>query len=657
MEKLFLYGTVLILISGIIQLFIKNQSKIFSYNLLSGLGLLLSSIPAGAVLLGQQIKDINFSISPFGNLLLVFDMLSAFFILLISIISFLSILYSGNYLKSYLKSNYSIGFHRFLMAMMIISMLWVACSQNVIQFLIVWELMSISSLFLILFEYDKKEIQMSALQYFIIMHISFLFLVIGFLSLTLTNNNELMLQNLFIKENSANIGIIYLLIGFAIKAGFIPFHIWLPKAHPSAPSHISGLMSAIMIKLGLYGIIRVFISFSDISFWIITLFFMMSLISTVFGILKAVMQTDLKRILAYSSIENIGIIGISISAFLLGRHFNYQVMEYLGLTGAFFHILNHSIYKSLLFYCAGNVYHFTHSRNIERMGGLIHKIPKTGVLFITGAIAICGLPPFNGFISEVLIYMSFFNAINSHNILLTIFSITAVTILAIIGAISIYAFIRVSSMIFLGNERVNYIYNKKEKKHPELLSLAGLIIIIGILPPLVYQLVIEPVCQFIIPVKTSLNSLGLLQSLSIYFIVFSIFVFLLWKLRTLLVNKDTTRNADIWSCGYNFCNNKPLKIEASTELLLKGRFQYTAHSHSHALTSLFVPLKKEFIIQGLFSEIIQNPLVKANKILLWAKSVMSKIKLSPSKHINEYFIFTIIFLILVLVYSSLMYKG
>ena len=185
---------------------------------------------------------------------------------------------------------------------------------------------------------------------------------------------------------------IILFIGFGIKAGFVPFHTWLPKAHPAAPSHVSGIMSGVMIKTGIYGILRILSLMSIPSLGISYFVLGISVVSALFGVLYAIAQHDLKRLLAYHSVENIGIIGIGIGVGMLGLAYHNNLVAILGFSGGILHILNHSIFKELLFFGAGAVYNKTHTKNIEKLGGLIKKMPYTAAFFLLGSGAITGLP-------------------------------------------------------------------------------------------------------------------------------------------------------------------------------------------------------------------------------------------------------------------------
>jgi formate hydrogenlyase subunit 3/multisubunit Na+/H+ antiporter MnhD subunit len=237
-------------------------------------------------------------------------------------------------------------------------------------------------------------------------------------------------------------------IGFGLKAGFILLHTWLPEAHPAAPSHVSGIMSGVMIKLGIYGILRVSMYLQSDMYYIGIVLILYSAATGLFGVMMAIFQHDIKKLLAYHSIENIGIIGIGIGLGIFGNATGNTLISVAGYTGAILHTLNHSLFKSLLFYSAGSVIQQLHTRNIEKMGGVMKFMPYTALSFLIGSIAISGLPPFNGFVSEYLVYFSLFTGIGSLGFYpLLIFTVAMVS-LVLIGGLAIFCFTKVFSIMF-----------------------------------------------------------------------------------------------------------------------------------------------------------------------------------------------------------------
>lgn len=262
------------------------------------------------------------------------------------------------------------AWHFFNFLWLHISMLLVVIVRDGIAFLMIWEIMSLSSFFLVIFETEKKETIKIGINYLIQMHVGIVFLMIAFIVAYVQTNAEFSFDGLSVYFASHNPFWLFILffVGFGIKAGFIPLHSWLPHAHPAAPSHVSGVMSGVMIKMGIYGIMRVLLNIPDDLFNIGLFVLIVSLATGLIGISLAIVQKDSKKILAYSSIENIGIIGIGIGLGVIGIAQNLPALAVLGFGGGILHILNHSLFKSLLFYSVGSVYKQTHTRNIEQLG-------------------------------------------------------------------------------------------------------------------------------------------------------------------------------------------------------------------------------------------------------------------------------------------------
>ncbi len=381
------------------------------------------------------INDIGVIDLPFffliGNQVhLVIDRLSAFFILVVNFTAITGGLYALGYLRPYTanKNSTELSLHLFSFLWLHISMLLACIVRDGLAFLIAWELMAISSFILVIFESDKKETIKIGINYLIQMHVALIFIMTGFIYAFVKTGAEFSFDGLavYFATHPPFYLFLFFFIGFGIKAGFIPLHSWLPRAHPAAPAHVSGVMSGVIIKMGIYGILRVltYIHTNLLSIGILIL--IVSLISGLLGVMFAIVQHDLKKLLAYHSIENIGIIGIGIGIGLIGVAMKIPALAVLGFTGGILHVLNHSLFKSLLFYTAGSVNQQTHSRHIEHLGGLIKRMPKTSLLFLLGALAICGLPPFNGFISEFLIFSGLFKGLlfwarpeQMHRIMLT----------------------------------------------------------------------------------------------------------------------------------------------------------------------------------------------------------------------------------------------
>jgi formate hydrogenlyase subunit 3/multisubunit Na+/H+ antiporter MnhD subunit len=419
--------------------------------------------------------------------------LSSFFLLALSILSLAVSVYSIGYVSHYYGKR-NVGVFNFIYNIFILSMIFVIISGNVIGFLISWELMSLVSYFLVVFESELSENRRAGTLYLIMTHIGTAFLTIAFmLAHKYTGSFVIGANTAAIPGNVQNIIFILLLIGFGTKAGIIPFHIWLPYAHPAAPSNISALMSGIMIKTAVYGIIRfAFIPFTEKPLWWGALILAAGAVSAVLGVAYAYMEHNIKRLLAYSSIENIGIIlmgiGISFMAYSKGN----SVLCGLSFAASLLHLLNHTIFKGALFMGAGAVHYATHTKDMEELGGLMKKMPMTGIFFLIASLSVSAIPPFNGFVSEWLTYQSLFMSLNMDGPAISLIAMLSVAALAMAGAIAAASFVKLIGIAFLGKPRSTRAEEAVEVPGAMKLGqglLAALCIVFGIFPTLALNLI------------------------------------------------------------------------------------------------------------------------------------------------------------------------
>jgi hydrogenase-4 component B len=314
--------------------------------------------------------------------------------------------------------------------------------------------MALSAYFLIMFEGERREVRRAGLIYLVLTHTGTLLLISMFL-IWGRGRPDLTFQSLAAAAPAVPWGgglvLLLALAGFGVKAGLVPLHFWLPGAHASAPSHVSALLSGVMLKMGIYGLLRVISLMGPPPVWFGWTLFGLGLVSGVLGVLWALGQHDLKRVLAYSSVENIGIILLAMGVGVLGLANGRPVVALLGFTGAVLHTLNHSLFKSLLFLAAGAVVRATRTRVIDQLGGLGRRMPLTAAAFCGGSIAIVGLPPLNGFISEWMTALGLLRGAQTPGLLsLVVFGIAG---LGLIGALALACFTRVSGAVFLGHPR------------------------------------------------------------------------------------------------------------------------------------------------------------------------------------------------------------
>ncbi len=547
------------------------------------LGLTLFIVVVTSIPAIRAFQETQTIIAGFHGYTLTFsvDRLSAFFILVTNFTSLTGILSAKEILKGYQKTPVQLSLHYFSYTWLHLSMLGVLMLRDGIPFLIAWELMAVSSFMLILFEAEKRATLKTAVNYLIQMHIGLVLLLIAFL-LCEADTGTMSFDALKIYfAHHPNTGLFFLFFaGFAIKAGFIPFHTWLPEAHPAAPSHISGLMSGVMIKMGIYGIVRVLTHVQSDMVTIGLIVLAISAISGILGVTMAIAQHDLKKLLAYHSIENIGIIGMGIGLGAIGLGTHNPAMALLGFGGGLLHVLNHSLFKSLLFYTTGAVYKVCHTRDIEQLGGLIHKMPVTAGMFLTGSLAICGLPPFNGFISEVLIYLGLFNGLSSGTVYQSVYMMLAIISLALIGGLAIFCFTKAFGVVFLGSPRTQITPPATEvgssMLFPQFL-IAIFILLIGFFPLLFLRPLTDLVTiQFhIVPgpswtaVTGSLSMIGKMGLAMAGLVLFLIF------LRYRILKNRIVSTGPTWGCGYT----------AGT-----AKQQYTGSSFAEAVVDLADPI-------------------------------------------------------------------
>lgn len=576
--------TVFVLIAGIIGIAIvpnKNRALVSTITVI--INAFVTSIPSVLALTGE-LQTGSFVLSHFqGSVVnLKIDNLSAWFILIINFTSINGALFGSGYLKSYLHLKTNTGFHWMFYLLFHISMVWVCIFEHGIMFLISWELMSLSSLMLVIFEYQKKSTLKAGINYMIQMHMSVVFLTAGFIWLFAETGSFdfSSLSNVISIKHSLYIFIL-LFIGFAIKAGFIPFHTWLPHAHPAAPSHVSGVMSGVIVKLGIYGIFRIISNLTHD--WLITgeIFLSLSVITALYGIINAAVKKDFKSSLAFCTIENIGIIGIGIGLGLIGIGTQHETLIVLGFGGALLHTLNHSLFKSLLFFSAGSVYQQTHTRNIESLGGLIKTMPVTALFFLIGALSIGGLPPFNGFISEYLIYSGLFKGLfvikGISHVILIVLSMSG---LVLVGGISIFAFTKLFGIMFLGEPRTKLPHQPAEVSFmmqlPQYLIVA-VMMTVAVFPQFYFNMILNVIgttfpdhiagqTNFMHTTAGNLSAIGLIS------LIFILILITLFSLRRIVIRNREIATCETWGCGY------VAPIEKA---------QYTGRSYTRSFGNLF----------------------------------------------------------------------
>ncbi len=523
------------------------------------ISLITATLAFSALSIGGIEVFISFG-SFIGSVPVRIDALSAWFVLIICFVTLTGVLYGAGYMKAY-KSNSSItSLHWLFFLLFQSSMLWVCMVQNGIAFIIVWEIMSISSLFLVMFDHTNSRVIKAGINYMVQMHLSVVLLTIGFIWVYFKTGSWdfKAIETYF--TLFPNLGLFFVFfVGFGLKAGFIGLHTWLPHAHPAAPSHVSGVMSGVIVKLGIFGIFRM-ITFLKADFLILgELLIGISLITGLFGIMNAAIHRDFKKMLAYCTIENIGIIGIGMGLGLIGIARNESILYFLGFGGALMHVLNHSLFKSLLFYSAGSVYQQTHTRDVNKLGGLLRFMPFTGTAFLIGAIAIAGIPPLNGFVSEFLIYSGLLHGIQSPGVAQITLMIVAFAGLSIIGGISVLTFTKTFSVIFLGSPRNNQEHHFQEVSNlmliPQYLTIA-VMLLVAFLPFWFLKIPVNILNghfsgSMILADADIEQYSSLLKNISLYSLVFLAIILAVLAVRFFINRKKEILIDNTWGCAYN----------------------------------------------------------------------------------------------------------
>jgi len=421
------------------------------------------------------------------------DALSSFFLLMISLVGLAASIYAVGYVTEW-YGRISIGLLGSLYNAFLLSMTLVVLADNGFFFLIAWELMSLFSYFLVVTEHEKSDVRYAGLFYLIMTHIGTAFIILTFL--LLFQGSGSFSFDAFrdpghpLPDNMRTMAFVLALIGFGTKAGIVPLHVWLPYAHPAAPSHISALMSGVMIKTAIYALLRVYFDFfgGHFPWWWGFVVLLIGAVSALLGVMYALMEHDLKSLLAYHSVENIGIILLGIGAGMIFHSYDLDELAALGLIAGLYHTINHAVFKALLFFGAGSLLYATHTRNMEEYGGLLRRMPWTGGCFLIGAVSIAALPPTNGFVSEWLVFQSLFLSYQMPSLLMKFMLPLAAAMLALTGVLALTCFAKAFGISFLALPRSSHARHAEEVPWPMRVGmgvLSAVCIALGLAPMLV----------------------------------------------------------------------------------------------------------------------------------------------------------------------------
>jgi formate hydrogenlyase subunit 3/multisubunit Na+/H+ antiporter MnhD subunit len=555
-------------------------------------GIALAAVALGAVFEAPAARVLPLGLPdlPFHARL---DSLSAFFLVLLGSVAAGVSVYTSGYLRSGAPG--SPGLQCLCYHLFLASMALVLLADDAYFFMVAWEAMALSSFFLVTSDHRHAEIRRAGYLYILIAHIGAISILLCFGALQAGTGDYSFdaMRELQPSAGWASVAFVLALAGFGAKAGIIPLHIWLPEAHPAAPSPVSALMSAVMLKTAVYGLFRVTLDLIGFPLWwwgVVAL--AIGLASALFGVIFAAVQTDMKRLLAYSSIENIGLIVCGFGLTLLYRGFGMGTLAALALTATLYHCLNHAFFKSLLFLATGSVLHATGERNLGRLGGLIHGMPTVAWCALIGSVAIAGLPPLNGFVSEWLLLQAFlFTPGLPHGYVNMLVPVAAAAV-ALTAALSGYVMVKFFGVAFLGQPREAKLAQAHDAGSWERIGLAWLsagCIALGLLPGAVISL-LEPITLrftgygisgegrgwlFLAPIEPERAS----YSPILFLAVATLLVLVAW-LSVRAFYHARVRRAAPWDCGFPWLN---------------ARMQDTAEGFGQPVKVVFQPM---FRIRG-----------------------------------------------------------
>jgi formate hydrogenlyase subunit 3/multisubunit Na+/H+ antiporter MnhD subunit len=637
---------------------------------LLGLGGLAGTGAAIAALTGTPgfVHVLPFGL-PWLHWQLRFDPLAGFFLGVIGLITVAVSLFGPGYVRQYEQRAYSNAVLGIAQALFIAGMQLVVLADDTFAFMIAWEVMSVSSYVLVVYEHMDSAHRRAAFLYLLMAQIGAVLILLSFGVMAAFSGDFTFeaLRAAPVPSPWTSIAFTLALVGFGMKAGLVPVHVWLPEAHPVAPSHISALMSGVMLKVAIYGFVRfTFDLLGDPHWgWGVALLIGGS-VTALYGVLYALMQHDLKRLLAYHSVENIGIIyiGLGLAAIFFGS--GLPKLGLLGLIAALYHTLNHALFKSLLFLGSGVVAQRTHEKNLEHMGGLIARMPWTALFFLIGCISISALPPFNGFVSEWLTFQAALQATALESgILRAVIPVTA-AMLALTGALAAACFVKVYGIAFLGQARTRRIRHTREAGGAMIAAqalLAFLCLLFGVLPTTTVMglsritesltgetlaaetrqgwLWLTPVSPDVASYSAPLVFAGVVIALAVWA---AIYVLLRGRRKTAPVPRR-----DAWECGFGPLSPRMQYSSAAFAMQIREIFRPFFRVHEEAVRSMDKnlmtrPIELKYLIHT--DDFTWDALYRpVERWILTAARVVGRIQTGHLRHYLAYSFFTLLVLL------------
>jgi formate hydrogenlyase subunit 3/multisubunit Na+/H+ antiporter MnhD subunit len=576
-------GLLLIVLAGVAATALSRwpAAAAWVFRVLFGAGCVAGGIAALAVLAGTAVPDVRFGgAAPFGAWVFGLDPLAAVFLLAIVSVGAACGFYGLDYLARE-RGHRAVGAAHLLLALLVTALAVTVIARAAIPFLVGWEVMAVLAYLLVVHEHERRDVRRAGLIYLAVTHVGILLLFAVFATWAGETGDlsfdALAAHPAFVAGRGVMI-LVLALIAFGLKAGSVPFHFWLPEAHAAAPSHVSALMSGVVIKMGIYGLLRTLVLFGAPPPWWGWVVLALGACSGVLGVVWALAQHDIKRLLAFHSVENIGIILLGVGAGALGMAYGYPLIAVLGFAGAVLHTINHALFKSLLFLGAGAVIHATHTRDIDRFGGVARRMPATSAAFLVGSAAIIGLPPLNGFVSEWVIYQTLLRG-GSAGGAIQLAGLGAM-VLALIGALALACFAKVVGVMYLGEPRDIAAAGAREPAAGMIRPVVGLAaacIAIGLLPIAVVPaaLRVGSVVAGIAPATAGPAAVAAGPA-TVFTAGLTAALLLAWAARAAVVRRRGHAEAATWACGYAAATPRMAYTASSFAAPLLGAFRSVA---------------------------------------------------------------------------------
>ncbi|MEW6604940.1 MAG: hydrogenase 4 subunit B [Thermoproteota archaeon] len=654
-----------------------KKTGVVSFSIATAGSTLTVALAASIILSGSLLEMSSPLPAPVPALNIEFyiDGMAAFFMLIIGLVSLAVSIYSIGYVSEYSerRSKKALGF---LFNLFVLSMVLVTASDNAYSFLIFWETMSLSSFFLVIYEHESESNIRSGMTYIVMTHLGTAFIIGSFLvmyfqtgSLSFDSFKNQPLQP-YIKD----IVFVLAFVGFSTKAGLVPLHVWLPQAHPAAPSNVSALMSAVMIKVAIYGLVRVVLDFAgpsspDSSWWGM-LMVVAGSASALIGVLYAAIEKDVKRALAYSSIENIGIVVLALGLSVVFLSFGLQAFAAIALLAGMYHSLNHAAFKSLLFMGAGAILFRTHTRNMEELGGLAKRMPWTALLFLIGSVAISALPPLNGFVSEWLTMQALLSSYQIPNVALQISVAFASVAFALTAGIALATFVKIFGISFLSRPRSEAAAQAKEIPKAMIMGMgiaAAMCVLFGIMPFVATEMIgssfgldlqsagaTSPFSFIAVPHGTG-DMTSSMSMPAVAIMMSSVAAAVLgFAVATSSGRKAARRIYSTWDCGFGELNERmeytafslSQPIRTVFRALYKPRMNIVSENHSNSYIKKSVRVESE--TRDIFEDRLYSPTVRA------AVAFFDAIRRIQTGKVNAYLLYIMVTLALLLLLARLM---